>query len=442
MTFSPWGLFVDLGAAAILLLAGQLLRSRVSVMQRLFLPASVIGGLMGLALGPNGIGILKLSDVFSTYPGILIALIFASLPFASEPVNLKARSRPLTNIWAFSTVATLLQWGAGVMITILVLRLLWPDLNPGFGAIIASGFVGGHGTAAAVGAAFHDLGWPEAGSLAMTSATVGILSSVVGGMIWVKWGSLSGQARYITRFHDLPEELRTGLVAEDRREWLGQETVSSNSIDSLAFHFCLICCPAAGGYLLSTWSASVLPQYKLPVFCLAYIVALFVLRLFRSFGAIRYVDRKTIAHIGGSLTDILVVFGIASIKLSILVKYALPLTILFVLGILLCCFIFRWLGPGFFQSHWFEKSLFTWGWITGVTAMGMALLRIVDPKNESGALNDFGLAYLFIVPVELGLVTLGPQIIANGHSWFLAGGTIIPAIVIIVLALRANRTGQ
>ena len=78
MTFTPWGLFVDLGAAAMLLLAGQWLRSRVSVVQRLFLPASVIGGLIGLALGPNGIGVLKLSDSFSTYPGILIALIFAS----------------------------------------------------------------------------------------------------------------------------------------------------------------------------------------------------------------------------------------------------------------------------------------------------------------------------------------------------------------------------
>ena len=90
MIFTPWQLFVDLGFAAVLLLVGQLLRSRVRLVQRMFLPASVIGGFIGLALGPNGADVLMMSAAFSAYPGILIALIFASLPFASEHVDFKA----------------------------------------------------------------------------------------------------------------------------------------------------------------------------------------------------------------------------------------------------------------------------------------------------------------------------------------------------------------
>jgi ESS family glutamate:Na+ symporter len=343
-------------------------------------------------------------------------------------------------MWVFSTVATLLQWGLGVLFTILLLRQLWPDLNPGFGAVLASGFVGGHGTAAAVGETFHGLGWSEATSLAMTSATVGILSAVIGGMVLIKWGTSSGHAGFITRFQDLPEEIRTGLVDEEDRKSVGEETVSATSIDTLAFHFCLVCCAAVGGYFLSSWSGKVLPQFRLPAFCVAYVLSLVLAKGLQTTHAIRYVDRKTVAHLAGGLTDILVVFGIASIKITIVIKYALPLALLFVFGLALCAFIFFWMGPRFFETHWFEKSLFTWGWITGVTALGITLLRIVDSENGSRALNDFALAYLFVVPFEVSLVAFAPQIILSGHSWTFAGIAIVAAVAISVLARRINGT--
>ncbi len=439
VAITPWDVFADLGIAGLLLLAGQLLRSRLRVFQRLFLPASVLGGFLGLALGPNGAGVLPLSGAFSAYPGILIALVFAALPFASERADLKGASRQLTDMWAFSTVAILLQWGMGVLFTLLVLRHLWPPLNPGFGAVLASGFVGGHGTAAAVGETFRALGWPEAASLAMTSATVGILSAIIGGMALIKWGTSSGHAGFITRFQDLPEELRTGLVREEARKGVGRETVSSNSIDTIAFHFCIICCAAVGGYFLSNGSGRVLPRFRLPVFCMSYIVSLVFAKGFRATGAVQYVDRKTVAHLAGALTDILVVFGIASIKIAIVIKYALPLGLLFAFGIALCAFTFFWMGPRFFEAYWFEKSLFTWGWITGVTALGITLLRIVDSENGSRALNDFALAYLFVAPVEIGLVAFAPQVLLSGHSAALAGITIAAAALVSVLVRRVNR---
>jgi ESS family glutamate:Na+ symporter len=440
LTIAPWAFFADLGFAGLLLLAGQLLRSRLGVFQRLFLPASVIGGFIGLALGPNGANVLKLSEAFSSYPGILIALVFAAVPFASERVDLKGASRQLADMWAFSTTAVLLQWGLGILFTVAFLRFLWSGLNPGFGAVLATGFVGGHGTAAAVGETFLGLGWEEAGSLAMTSATVGILCSIIGGMAWVKWGTTSGQARFVTRFRDLPESFRTGLVKEDARDWFGKETVSPNSIDTLAFHFCLVCCVAVGGYFLSTGLARVLPQFKVPVFCVSFVLSLCLLRVFRATGAIRYVDRRTMSHLTGSLTDILVVFGIASIQLSVVIEYAFPLALLFAFGIALCAFVFFRMGPRFFDAYWFEKSLFTWGWITGVTAMGITLLRIVDPENRSRALNDFALAYLFVLPIEIGFVAFAPQLILRGHSWLLGGIAILAVLLITLLVRRVRRT--
>ena len=102
--------------------------------------------------------------------------------------------------------------------------VVWPDLHVGFGTLLASGFVGGHGTAAAVGATFAERGWPQAGSLAMTAATVGILSSIVGGMAWIQWGARRQATRFVARFEELPAELRTGLIPQEKRKPFGYET--------------------------------------------------------------------------------------------------------------------------------------------------------------------------------------------------------------------------
>src|SRR5699024_4675235 len=72
MEFSPWVAFTDLGFIAILLVIGTVLRAKVNFVQRLFLPASIIAGLLGLALGPNGFGLIPFSDQIAVYPGILI----------------------------------------------------------------------------------------------------------------------------------------------------------------------------------------------------------------------------------------------------------------------------------------------------------------------------------------------------------------------------------
>jgi len=39
-----------------LLLVGKLVRAKIRLFQRLFLPASIIGGFIGLAVGPYGLG--------------------------------------------------------------------------------------------------------------------------------------------------------------------------------------------------------------------------------------------------------------------------------------------------------------------------------------------------------------------------------------------------
>ncbi|KPC93085.1 hypothetical protein ADL27_21600, partial [Streptomyces sp. NRRL F-6602] len=79
MTFTPWSLLSDAGLLAALLVTGTVLRARVRLVQRLMLPASVIAGFLGLALGPEGLGLLPFSDQLGTYASVLIVVVFACL---------------------------------------------------------------------------------------------------------------------------------------------------------------------------------------------------------------------------------------------------------------------------------------------------------------------------------------------------------------------------
>ena len=70
-----------------LLLLGTFLRAKVKLFQKLFLPASVIGGFIGLLLGPMILGdyaILRVPETYindwSLLPGTLIVPIFAAVP--------------------------------------------------------------------------------------------------------------------------------------------------------------------------------------------------------------------------------------------------------------------------------------------------------------------------------------------------------------------------
>ena len=67
--------FVDFALASLLILAGQLIRTKIVFFQKYFIPSSVIAGFLGLALGPNGFDILPFTSIGS-YAGILIILIF------------------------------------------------------------------------------------------------------------------------------------------------------------------------------------------------------------------------------------------------------------------------------------------------------------------------------------------------------------------------------
>lgn len=103
-SFTPWTFFTDMGIISLLILVGKLIRVKVKLIQKLFIPPSLIAGALGLAFGPNGVGWLPLSGSLGSYASVLIALVFGALPLSSSNVKFKEVAGRVGPMWALSLI--------------------------------------------------------------------------------------------------------------------------------------------------------------------------------------------------------------------------------------------------------------------------------------------------------------------------------------------------
>ncbi|QDI92887.1 sodium:glutamate symporter [Salicibibacter halophilus] len=434
---SIFDLTVDLGLISVLLLIGVWLRARFQFIQKYFIPASMIAGFMALAFGPNGFGWLPFSGSIADYPTILIAIIFGAIPIGAAQVNWKKIFHRVRNMWFYSMTLTLLMWPSGLIITYLVLGHIW-DLPSGFGFALGAGFIGGHGTAAAIGDVFNAHGWEEITALAYTSATIGLLCAIVGGLFIIKRNARKNQTAFLSDFNDLPEDLRTGLVKKDHQASAGKETVSPNTVDPLFFHLAIIGVVVVISYYLQESLEALFPQMSVPLLSLAFIVGLIAQMILSKLKANQYVDKPTVNRISGTATDLTVAFGIASINLAIVADYIVPLVALFIFGIVWAYLIFHFISPRVFHQHWFENGIFGWGWSTGTVAMGVALLKVADPKSEATTLDDYALGYAGMVPFEVIIITFGPLLIISGFGVVFTLALLAFWVILFVIAAKSG----
>ena len=71
----------DMLILAVFMLAGFFIREIFKPVQKLFLPSSLIGGLLLLLLGHQAMGIIAVPESFHELPGVLIDIVMASLVF-------------------------------------------------------------------------------------------------------------------------------------------------------------------------------------------------------------------------------------------------------------------------------------------------------------------------------------------------------------------------
>lgn len=171
------GLIETAAVASVLLLAGYAIRRIVTPLERVNMPAPVIGGLLA-AVGMLIARILELPRVeFDTSPQQpLMIAFFTSLGFAASIRLLRAGGWQVLVLLALCSVFAILQNLLGIAIATAF------GLNPLFGVITGSvTLTGGPATGLAFAPLFEQAGVPGAATVAITTAMAGIiLGSLVG----------------------------------------------------------------------------------------------------------------------------------------------------------------------------------------------------------------------------------------------------------------------
>jgi glutamate:Na+ symporter, ESS family len=440
-------LMIHLGWLSILLLVGKLIRARIRVLQRLFLPASIIAGFLGLLLGPyilGGVGVQLIPDemlaTWAALPGVLINVVFACL-FLGLAIP------KVATIWREGGPQFCYGWTVGMGQYIVGVGLSYAILGPlfgvpaFFGTLLEIGFSGGHGTAAGMREAFEQLGFEAGADLGLMSATVGIISAVVFGMVMVNLAARKGYTQVITSPDKIPEETMKGLVPVEKRQPSGLMTVSPDALEPLAFHGAVVgVAIVIGWYILNgikSLSAGMEPNLfqSFPLFPLAMMGGLLIQIVATKVGVATYFDRKTFNRILGLALDFLVVSAIASIKLDVFLAYFWPFLILMVAGLAWIIFATWFIAPRMLPDAWFERGITEYGMQTGVTAMGLLLLRVSDPQFETPAAKAFGFKQILYEPfMGGGFITAAAPILISSYGVdeaLLVGG----ASILLVLGI-------
>lgn len=126
----------------------------------------------------------------------------------------------------------------------------------------------------------------------------------------------------------------------------------------------------------------------------------------------QYTNNFLLTRIGNFFFDIMVVAGIAAIRLDVLENYWGVILILGVVGAFITYFYDRFVARKLFPAYAEEQFLATYGMLTGTASTGIVLLREVDgdfktPAADNLVYQNFP-AIVFGFPLML-LATLAPN---------------------------------
>ncbi len=438
---SASNIITDISFIAVFLLLGTAVRSKIPILEQLVLPASVIGGALGLLLGGNGLGWIPISDSMSDYAAGLIDLVFAGL-FIGRTVpafRTMAKRAGAQAAYAYFNIAGQIAIGLLVVVGFGAAGIA---LHPMFAVQLAAGFQGGPGTATALAPMIEKLGWSAAESAAVGEACAvsGLLFSILIGVILVNLAVARGLSTRGSGDASRTTRAATFVALDERRE-IGREVTTPEAASSLAFNFCFMALAVLGGKLLWSGIAFAVPPLKiLPTFPFVLVAGLLVQTLLQKAKLDSLTDRKTIEALSTFALDILIVASLMSIELRAVAAYALPLAVMMALGLAFNLWQFAWLAPRILPGAWLEKALSEWGQSTGSTPQAMLLLRMVDPRLETDAAEAFALKIFLFTPVVFPLtVALMPAMVSRGPGFFLI---VYCLAMVVILGLCRALTWQ
>ena len=394
----------------VLLVICTLVRLKVSFLRKAFIPASLLAGIVGMILGPHVLGVIP-ADMMSSIgalPSHMITIVFACMMLGvkkTENASSMMHDTAAGLGWLWSN--SFMQVGVACLLCAFLFNPVF-HVNELFGSIFEVGFAGGHGTAGGMASIYADsLGWADGGDLAKTTATIGLLCGIFGGMVIINIGVRKKWTKVLTEPVSGNNSKEVYGAHDPNREASAHGTISQDVIEPFAFHMGIIGLAILIGRFI-VWGFGVVFSYKnLPLFPFAMIGGWVINIIAQRISILSDLfDRKTFQRIQGMALEILVTCAMASISIPVVLAYWAPLLIGTAIIMFFMVAWMLWLSPRIFNDCWFEQGIIRFGAFTGVAAVGYMLLRSSDPKMETDAGTIYALNGPLMSPfIGGGLVT-------------------------------------
>lgn len=439
-------LMVYLALLGILLVVGTIIRLKVPFFKKYYIPASLIAGFIGLLMGPYFLNIIPkhIISCWSSLSGKLIVFVFAPILMGKKKSSGKMARTTINGVCS-AYFGCFGQYFVPLILSVLLFVPLF-KINPLFGTTFEQGWAGGHGTASGMLAVFEELGWAEGQSIAVTNATIGLLTGIFGGVILINIAARKGWTAHLDASNG-----KVGL--ENKEEELYTEnrktdttlSISGGVIDNLAFHVAVLSFAVVLGWIFN----------KLLKMYLNFSVSWFVTAMFAG-GLVQLVlnrtkwsdaiDMKVMSRIQGVSLEFLVAGAVSALNVSVVVAYAVPLFITSLAMIAFMLFYTLVFNRRMFGKDWFENSMMIYGMYCGVAATGMLLVKVCDPENKSDALSNYAVRSPFTAwSIGGGVITsLCPIWVSNRGAGMIAliflAGMVVSGLLPFVLKTYYKKT--
>ncbi len=410
MTFSS--LFNDLITLFAFLLIGFVIREIVKPLQKLYIPASIIGGVVALIVGPQVLNLVEIPASFSSMASVMIMLVLTCSVIGVDMDKSKA-SAYFTHLCIMVSVYGMQMFlGCGIGS---FMEKVWPALPFGWGSEAVFSFWGGHGTAASAGAAWEEYSVLGNTSVGMIMSTLGVISCFVFGMIMINVGVRKGWATQASNDFKNNPSFFGGLLSEDKRTPIGVARVPSTGIDNFSFQLAIVLsCMSFGNWFMGLFKSAIanVPYLsalsQLPSLINGILAGMLVWNVVKRTKLKGFVDRKTINSISGLGLEITIVSAVATMDLKLISVLIVPILLLSAVIVALTAVFCLVLCKMWHRTNWFEKCCGSFGAATGSVPTGLALIRCVDPDGKTDAADTLAIGNSLWAPVYGSMPALLP----------------------------------
>ena len=422
--YSVWGFFNIFAVLLISLLAANAMKKAIPVLEASLIPTSVLAGILLLIFSMvydqffdvrffdskiyNGSGYDYMEMI--TYHTLALGFIAGSLKTTGGKLS-KKRATEIFNTGVTTVSTYLVQAVVGMGIT-MIAALILPGFFQTAGLLLPFGFGQGTGQAMNYGNIYEtQFGFAGGKSFGLTVAALGFLSASIGGVIHL---NVLRKRGYIKT-----KKTEEGIISESEIQSL-DEIPMQESIDKFTIQVALIVLSYLVAYVLMWILGNLIPGMKAVIYGFNFLLGVLAATLVKA--TLNFLKKKGIAkreytnnflltRASNFFYDIMVVAGIAAIRLDLIDNYWGILLILGVVGLVITYAYNRVVVNVLFKEYREEQFLAMYGMLTGTASTGIVLLREVDgdfksPVSDNLVYQNFP-AIAFGFPIML-LATLAP----------------------------------